>query len=63
MSEYFHEGATLVIEVDLGEGTRKFSKYKCIIFFDMVKDRGIFPGTPPNCGCNSVIIDQISARY
>ena len=31
MSEYFHEGATLVIEVDLGEGTRKFSKYTCII--------------------------------
>ncbi len=26
MSEFFHEGATLVIEVDLGEGLRKFSE-------------------------------------
>jgi len=26
MSEFFHEGATLVVEVDLGEGTRKFSE-------------------------------------
>lgn len=26
MAEYFHENSTLVIEVDLGEGTRKFRK-------------------------------------
>ena len=26
MTEFFHEGATLVVEVDLGEGTRKFSE-------------------------------------
>ena len=31
MNEFFHEAATLVIEVDLGEGTRKFSKSAIMI--------------------------------
>lgn len=27
MNEFFHENATLAIEVDFGEGIRKFCKY------------------------------------